>query len=231
MIPKPEQPKKKRGGKKTTPTISEPKIEQILEWEEETLSEMIPNKEQRKDPIKYIRSLLRYNDDGRCTNVFKVATRIDILMLAYETIKSKPGNMVKGTSKETLDGITMGWFAQISKKIRSGRYQFQPARRVMIPKPNGKMRPLGIASPREKIIQQALRMVLETIMEPKFSDLSHGFRPKRGCHSALKEIRGWWGVPWVIEGDIKAFFDSIDQHMLCELLKRHVKEQVFINLY
>jgi retron-type reverse transcriptase len=113
----------------------------------------------------------------------------EVLQLSYETIKSKPGNMVKGTDKETLDGIYPQWFEEMSKQIRVGSYRPKPARRTYIPKANGKMRPLGISSPRDKIIQQSMRIVMVEILESRFHDSSHGFRPKRGCHTALKTIR------------------------------------------
>ncbi len=93
------------------------------------------------------------------------------------------------------------------------------------------MRPLGISSPRDKIIQQAMRLTLETLLEPLFSDHSHGFRPSRGCHTALREVRDWKGVTWFIEGDIKGFFDNIDHHILEELLKAHFNETRLLHLY
>lgn len=139
--------------------------------------------------------------------------------------------MVEGSDKETLDGIKIPWFFEIHKLlIREGWYP-KPARRVYIPKTNGKMRPLGISSPRDKIVQQSMRMVIETILEPKFSNLSHGFRPSRGCHTALREIRGWKGVIWFIEGDIKSFFDNIDHHILERLINNHFNDKRLINLY
>ncbi len=139
--------------------------------------------------------------------------------------------MVKGVDIETLDGIDITWFKEVSQKLRNESFQFRPARRVYIPKPNGKLRPLGISSPRDKIIQQATRLVLEIILEPTFSDHSHGFRPSRGCHTALREIRNWSGVTWLIEGDIENFFPNIDHKILENLLNRHVKDQRFTNLY
>lgn len=175
--------------------------------------------------------MLRQDSKGRYVNVFETLTSPEILKLAYEIIKSKPGNMVKGVTKETLDGITIEWFNKTSLSLRKEHYRLKPNRRVYIPKPNGKLRPLGISSPRDKIIQQAMLMVMETVLEPKFHDTSHGFRPKRGCHTALRAVRSWRGVPWIIEGDIKSYFDSIDHNLLADLLKRHFAEKRLFNLY
>lgn len=139
--------------------------------------------------------------------------------------------MTLGSSPETLDGINLDWFVETSNALKSCLYKFKPARRTYIPKANGKLRPLGISSPREKILQQSLRIVMEAILEPKFLPSSHGFRPKRGCHSALRNIRKWQGVPWLLEGDIKAYFDSIDHKLLCRLLNKHFKDPQLDRLY
>lgn len=112
-----------------------------------------------------------------------------MLIAAYSNIKSKPGMMTKGTDDVTLDGINKEWFLEQSDAIRKEQYQPKPSRRELIPKPNGKVRPLGISSPRDRIIQQSMKMVMECVIEPSFLDCSHGFRPRRSCHSALKEIR------------------------------------------
>ena len=139
--------------------------------------------------------------------------------------------MVRGVDHETLDGLPMSWFEKTSKELMQERYKIRPVRRVYIPKENGKTRPIGISSPREKIVQQSLRLVLETVLEPKFLETSHGFRPKKGCHTALKTIRDWKGLSWYIEGDIKAYFDSIDHHLLANLLRKHFRDQRLENLY
>lgn len=139
--------------------------------------------------------------------------------------------MVRGSDSKTLDGITEGWFTETSKLLRTGRYNFKPARRVYIPKANGKVRPIGISSPRDKIIQQSFRIIMEIVLEPKFLPTSHGFRPKRGCHSALKTLRNWKAVPWVVEGDIKSYFDSIDHMLLGSFILKHFQEDRLIVTY
>lgn len=178
-----------------------------------------------------INNSLTNNKDGKCINAFEVLSEIETLLLAYNSIKSKPGNMVPGVDKETVDGINITWIHDLHNQLRSERWQPKPSRKVFIPKPNGKMRPLGISSPRDKIVQQAMKMTMETILEPLFHNTSHGFRPGRGCHTALKEIRNWKGVPWLIEGDIKNFFPSIDHHILENLLNKHFEDKRLINLY
>ena len=102
--------------------------------------------------------------------------------------------MVPGVDSETLDGISYEWITRTSEELLHEVYKPRPVRRVYIPKHNGKLRPLGVGSPRDKVVQQAYKLVLETILEPEFSKHSHGFRPKRGCHTALRELRKWKGV-------------------------------------
>jgi group II intron reverse transcriptase/maturase len=175
--------------------------------------------------------MLKSDAAGKCINAFEVLSKTEILRDAYETIKSKSGNMVPGSDKETLDGISETWFSQMSVNLVNESFKPKPSRRVYIPKANGKMRPLGISSPRDKIVQQAMRIVMEMVLEPTFQSTSHGFRPKRGCHSALKNVRSWKGVSWFLEGDIKSFFDSINHQMLARLLEKHFQDQRLINLY
>lgn len=151
----------------------------------------------RRDPdseMINIQKELILQEDGRCANAFNLISSPEMLKAAYAILKSKPGMMSKGTDEETLDGIDTKWFERQSELIRKEQYQPKPARRELIPKPNGKKRPLGISSPRDRIIQQAMKLVMECKIEPTFSNSSHGFRPRRSCHSALREIRNWKGV-------------------------------------
>jgi hypothetical protein len=141
--------------------------------------------------IASLEKLIKDNLDNRGLvndRVIEIAAATDVLIMAYAKIKSKPGNMTPGVNPETL-GINQKWFEQLSNDLRTGAFQFKPARKVEIPKANGRTRPLGVSSPRDKIIQEAMRMILEAVYEPVFSNHSHGFRPKRSCHTALREIK------------------------------------------
>jgi len=114
---------------------------------------------------------------------------IRTLKQAYWKIKRNPGNITPGRDGVTLDGIREKWFEETRKAILAGKYKFSPARRVDIPKAGGKTRPLDIRNPREKIVHTAIAMVLRSHFEPKFRESRHGFRPNKGCHTALQQIR------------------------------------------
>lgn len=164
-------------------------------------------------------------------NLHSLVYNIDLLTLAYNLLKSKPGNMTPGIVPETLDGMSHEILEDISKQLKSESFQFKPSRRVYIPKANGGLRPLTIASPRDKIVQQAIKMILESIFEPIFLENSHGFRPNRSCHTALKEVRRTFpSVAWVIEGDIEKCFDSIDHRLLMNIIEDKILDRRFTNL-
>lgn len=122
-------------------------------------------------------------------DLYKLLCDPDILLIAYNKLKSKPGQMTPGLNPETLDGMSKEILEDIVTRLKNESFQFKPGRRVQIPKASGGTRPLTIAPPRDKIVQEGIRMILEAVFEPTFSDYSHGFRPQKGCHTALKTIR------------------------------------------
>lgn len=152
-------------------------------------------------------------------------------LLAYERIQANPGNMTAGSDGKTIDGMSMKRIEALIQKLKDFSYQPKPARRTYIPKANGKTRPLGIPSFDDKLVQEVVRMILESIYEPTFCATSHGFRPKRSCHTALQHIkRNYTGVKWFVEGDIKGCFDHVDHHVLVQILRRRIADEHFIGL-
>jgi group II intron reverse transcriptase/maturase len=179
-----------------------------------------------------LRELNSINTNHINTKVLDTMCDVDILIAAYTKLKSSPGNMTPGPDSETLDGIDRAWFDKLKKDLRTNAFHFRPARRLEIPKANGKgTRPLGIASPRDKIVQGAMLLVLEAIFEPSFTTHSHGFRPGRSCHTALGEIkRTFTSVNWFIEGDISKCFDTFDHKLLIHLISKRINDKGFIDL-
>src|SRR6266542_5017860 len=139
--------------------------------------------------------------------------------------------MTRGITDETVDGMIQEKIASIIEALRCERYRWTPVRRVEIPKKNGKTRPLGIPTWSDKLLQEVMRLILEAYYEPQFSDLSHGFRPKRGCHTALSEITSrWTGTTWFIEGDIADCFGSLDHQITLSTLAERIHDNRFLRL-
>ena len=139
--------------------------------------------------------------------------------------------MTKGSDGKTIDGMSLTRIADLIDLLRKETYQPKPARRVYIPKKSGKMRPLGIPSFDDKLVQEVTRMILEAIYEGQFQDCSHGFRPKRSCHTALNKIqKTFTGTKWFIEGDIKGFFDNINHEILIGILAERISDERFLRL-
>jgi group II intron reverse transcriptase/maturase len=155
----------------------------------------------------------------------KTISNIKNLISAYELIKSKPGNMTRGTTYETLDGVSLATLTTIQSKQKAGTFRFPPARRIQIPKPgkSKETRPLTIASPRDKIIQKAIQLVVEPLFEESFLDCSHGFRPNKGTRTAMAYIDSkFQSSRYIIEADFSKAFDSIQHKKLVEILKEKI---------
>src|SRR6266536_2045119 len=137
-----------------------------------------------------------------------------LYLLAYGRLYSNEGVMTPGADHETVDGMSVAKIRRIIDAMRHERYRFKPVRRIYIPKKNGKKRPLGLPSWSDKLVGEVVRLLLEAYDEPQFSDLSHGFRRNRGCHTALSEVTNrWTGTTWFIEGDIADCFGSLDHQI------------------
>jgi group II intron reverse transcriptase/maturase len=150
---------------------------------------------------------------------------------AYEKVSQNKGALTPGVDGKTFDGMSLAKLADLACRVAEGTYRFRPVRRVYIPKGNGKTRPLGIPTVEDRLVQEAVRTILEAIYEPVFLDESHGFRPRRSCHTALNLIKKTWtGCKWLIEVDVRGFFDNIDHDVLLMLLKKRIDDDRFIGL-
>ena len=165
------------------------------------------------------------------TQLYRQMFNRDLYLLAYGNIYSNKGAMTPGASAETADGMSEEKIDQIIGPMRHERYRFSPARRVYIPKKNRKLRPLGLPSWSDKLVGEVVRLLLEAYYEPGFSDLSHGFRKGRGCHTALRKIHDTWtGTAWFIEGDISDCFGSLSHEILLGILAEKIHDQRFLRL-
>jgi len=152
-------------------------------------------------------------------------------LMAYSKLAPNSGNLTEGVNSETIDGFSMERVDKLIQQLKNEKYQPRPARRVYIPKKNGKQRPLGIPSFNDKLVQEVIRLLLEAIYEPNFQTTSHGFRPNRSCHTALTEISTTFtSSRWFIEGDIRGFFDNIDHQIMIRLLEKKIDDDKFIRL-
>jgi group II intron reverse transcriptase/maturase len=163
--------------------------------------------------------------------LFQKLYNVELWLLAYQSIAPKPGNMTAGVDGNTIDKAGLRLITELIADLKASRYTPRPTRRVYIPKANGKLRPLGIPSFRDKLPETVLKLILEAIYEPTFSNHSHGFRPERSCHTALEQVkREMTGTRWWVEGDIKGFFDQVCHETLLRILSKRITDQRFLHL-
>lgn len=181
------------------------------------------------DP-KIVLEILSKNN-SKVDNIYKYLLNPELYKIAYQNIYSKPSQMTPASDGSTIDGMSMERIEKLIDKLRNKTYQPTPLRRVNVPKKNGKIRPISIPSFEDKLVQEAIRMLLEAIYEHTFSEHSHGFRPQKSCHTALYYMKGKFkGTKWWIDCDIKGCFDNINHHILLITLAKRIKEQKFLNL-
>ena len=164
-------------------------------------------------------------------DIYRQLYNRELYLRAYGRLYSNQGAMTRGATADTVDGMSLAKIDRLIDALRHELFRWTPVRRVNIPKPNGKTRPLGIPTWTDKLLQEVIRMILEAYYEPQFSDRSHGFRPGRGCHTALSEVvTHWTGVRWFVEGDIKGCFDNIDHEVLLSVLGEKLQDNRFLRL-
>jgi group II intron reverse transcriptase/maturase len=155
----------------------------------------------------------------------------NLFLMAYGRIYTNQGSMTPGATKETVDGMSLEKMEAIIGVLRNERYRWTPAKRVYIPKKNGKKRPLGLPTWSDKLVAEVVRLLLEAYYEPQLSEHSHGFRPQHGCHTALNEVvNSWKGTHWFIEGDVSDCFGSLDHSVMLSILAEKIHDGRFLRL-
>ena len=191
-------------------------------------------REALRNPIDVLRSLteMSKNESYKFQRLYRNLYNPEFYWLAYKNIYANTGSMTAGADGTTIDGMSDDRIAKIIASLRDRSYQPKPARREYIAKKNSnKMRPLGIQSGDDKLVQEVVKMILESIYEPVFSKHSHGFRPNKSCQTALQQIqKTFTGANWFVEGDIHACFDSFNHHTVIALLRKRIEDESFIQL-
>lgn len=189
--------------------------------------------------LRRLNILKQKNTDPNWVNkdseLYSFLLKKETYILAYENIKSNKGSLTPGTDNKTLDGFSDKTIQRICDQMKTEQYTFSRAKRIYIPKASGKLRPLGIPTATDKILQEIIRIILEAIWDspkgPQFSEVSHGFRPGKGTHSALQLIdQKFKNMKWVIEGDIEKAYDSINHTILLNILEKRIQPGKFLRL-
>ena len=186
-----------------------------------------------RSPERVLISLNEHSKDSsyKFERLYRLLFNEELFYVAYQKIASNGGSTTKGSDGRSIDEMSLARIETLIASLKDESYQPHPSRRVHIPKKNGKTRPLGIPALEDKLVQEVVRMILEAIYEGHFETTSHGFRPKRSCHTALLHIQKTFsGAKWFIEGDIKGFFDNIDHDVLVGILRERISDDRFIRL-
>ena len=186
-----------------------------------------------RSPERVLNSLNEHSKDSsyKFERLYRILFNEELFYVAYQKIASNGGSTTKGSDGRSIDEMSLARIETLITSLKDESYQPHPSRRVHIPKKNGRTRPLGIPAFEDKLVQEVVRMILEAIYEGHFETTSHGFRPKRSCHTALLHIQKTFsGAKWFIEGDIKGFFDNIDHDVLVGILRERISDDRFIRL-
>jgi group II intron reverse transcriptase/maturase len=183
------------------------------------------------EEMKHLHKLAKRNPSKRFDHLWELVTDPMWLTQAWEEIRSNKGSMTAGIDSTIAVDITPERIQSLSTRLKTGQYRPKPVRRVYIPKANGKTRPLGIPTLEDRIVQQAVRMLMEPIFEADFYACSHGFRRNRSTHTALRDVaRIFQRTTWTIEGDIVGCFDNIPHGRLMKAVETRIADEKVLGL-
>ena len=185
---------------------------------------------QNPNALLTILSKMAQKPEVRFEKLFQKLYNVDLWLLAYQRIAPTPGNMTAGVDGKTIDGAGLKLISDLIADLKASRYAPKPSRRVYIPKANGQQRPLGIPCFQDKLLMTVVKIILEAIYEPTFSEASHGFRPNRSTHTALAEVKKIVGIRWWVEGDIQGFFDHVNHDTMLRILNKRIADRRFLHL-
>jgi len=183
--------------------------------------------------LKTIEIVRQWSEKGQpLKRVYRKIRDRDLFLQAYGKLYANKGATTPGIEpSDTVDGMSLARIDKIISQLEQRQYQWQPARRAYVTKKNGKRRPLGLPGWTDKLLQEVIRQILEAYYEPRFSAYSHGYRPGRGCHTALEQIqKKWKGVKWFIKADIKGCFNNLDHKLILKLIGTDMPDQHFLKL-
>ncbi|MCL2477372.1 MAG: reverse transcriptase/maturase family protein [Candidatus Bathyarchaeota archaeon] len=165
--------------------------------------------------------------------IYRLLYNPQLYFTAYQNIYANKGAMTKGADEETADGMSIKKIIHIIARLRTETYRWTPVRRTYVKKRNGKLRPLGLPTWSDKLLQEVMRLILDAYYDCQFSKYSHGFRTDKGCKTALEALTykgGWNGIKWFVEGDISNCFGSLDHQILMNILRKNIADNRFLRL-
>lgn len=179
-----------------------------------------------------IQALRKMGEKGiSLKRVYRSLYSEDLFLRSYDKIRRNDGAMTPGADDNTADGMSITRVRKLIELLRHEKFNFRPVRRGYRDKKDGSKRAIGQPNFDEKLVQEAVRSLLEAYYEPRFKDSSHGFRPERGCHTALTHVHHKFrGSTWFIEGDIKGCFDNIDHDILMDILSHNIEDGRLLEL-
>jgi len=207
-------------------------IQDKLYWSSKSKNVQIPNGSLKiHNELRSLYERNCCNDNWINYDLFRLLRYTELWIIAYVKLSKKPGSMTSRLDKYTIDGTSLKTIKALQNSVLSSTFKWGELKRIYIPKPNGKERSLGIPKFQDRLVQTVLKEILEKIYEPNFSNKSHGFRSGKSQHTALKDIRKYFGgVIWFIEGDISSFFDNINHNILMNILSERIQDKKILNL-